>query len=221
MTGDDDVHKWLAAWLAIGATEVLPTLLSYFKVNGYWNNLTIIDLWLALPVVAMIWPSVQSTRAAERAAAGGGLVVFLGALTPVRAIPTSGQYDFGRSLDAAVAADKAKGTRVLLSVGAVPLVHNGLLEPPLDRASSTAELGAAHFVDFTDTKARLRAHYYGAIYLLGWESPGYSSEIKSVIDEHYREDRSLPGDGAQPLDSDRRGVMNMMNAGVKILVPRE
>jgi hypothetical protein len=224
MRGDLARRRFIVAWAAIGATEVLPTLLSYFKAFSWWNNLTIIDLWVAMPVVAVLATITHDARDAHtdvaRAFAGGAFVILLIALLPMRAMPTSKQYDFGRALDAVVAEHHAKGERVLVSVGASTLVHAGALDVPLDRAETIAELSVTGGSTFEATRARLAAKSYGAIVILGWESPGYPAPVQSVIDANYVEEPMLAGDGAPTIDSDRRGVMNMMSTGARVLVPR-
>lgn len=211
----------LGAWLVLGATEVVPSLASYFKVLGWWNNLTILDLWAALPVLGVIAHVVHSPRdphrVLARAVAGGAFATFFVAVMPTRAWPTHRQFELGRGLDNAVASDIASGRRVLVSIGAVTLVHAGVLDIPLDRASSIAERSFAGLDDFAETRSRLSEHYYGAIYLFGAEAPGYPPDVQQVIDANYHTTRTLEGDGMSLLSKDAFGVMGLMSGGVRVL----
>ena len=189
MRAGDRARVVLGPWLVVGATEVLPSLASYFKVLGWWNNLTIVDLWAALPVLGVIAHVVHAPRAERpvvaRAVAGGALVTLLVALVPTRAWPKHGQFVLGRALDAAVAADVAGGQRVLVSMGCATLVHAGVRDVPLDRVASIGERFVAGLDDFTDTKSRMSGRYYDKIYLLGEEAPAYPNEVQKVIDANY------------------------------------
>jgi len=211
----------LGPWLVIGATEVLPSLASYFKVLGWWNNLTILDLWAALPVLGIIAHVVHAPRNERplvgRAVAGGALVTLLVALVPTRAWPKHGQFELGRALDAAVAGDVAGGRRVLVSMGSATLVHAGVLDVPLDRVTSIGERFVAGLDDFSETKARLSARYYDKIYLLGEEAPAYPPDVEKVIDASYHPVGTIDGDGMSPVNEDQFGVMGLMRGGVRVL----
>ena len=195
MKGSDRTRKLWVAWLAVGVTEVFPSLLSYFKAWGYWNNLIIIDLWASLPVLAVLLHTFNVARekgAIEvRAVAGGALGIFLVSLVPTRYPATHLQYEFGRALDAAVAADVRDGKRVLVSHGAATLVHAGALAVPLDRAISISELGNANMVGaMSKTSERIAAKRYDKIYLV----LGYAPEVQATIDANYHQTGHIPSD---------------------------
>jgi len=218
---NDGLRKLFVAWLAIGITEILPSLISYFKIWGFWNNLTIIDLWMALPVLGVMGYASRAVAEEEglavRAAAAGAIVTFFVALTPTRLWPTHADYEYGRRLDAAIAADKAAGKRVLVSHGAATLVHNGILDVPFDRAISIGELTFAGLDDKESTRSRLTSHYYDKIYILLPDAPGYLPEVQSMIEASYHEVGHLEGVPQPPVDWDATGGMQFMRDGVRIL----
>ena len=218
---NEGLHKLFVAWLAIGVTEILPSIISYFKIWGFWNNLTIIDLWMSLPVLGVIGYASRKlpdeAGVAVRATAAGAVVTFFVALTPTRVWPTSAEYEYGRRLDAAIGADKAAGKRVLVSHGAATLVHNGILDVPLDRAISLGELTFAGLEDKEATKSRLVSHYYDKIYIALLDAPGYLPEVQSVIDANYHEVAHLPGVEPPPADWDLIDSMQFMRDGVRVL----
>jgi hypothetical protein len=217
----DRARAVLGPWLVVGATEVLPSLASYFKVLGWWNNLTILDLWAALPVLGVIAHVVHAPRAERpvvaRAVAGGALVTLFVALVPTRAWPKHGQFVLGSALDAAVAGDVGTGRRVLVSMGSATLVHAGVLDVPLDRVTSIGERFVAGLDDFAETKARLSTRYYDKIYILGEEAPAYPADVQDVIDASYHVVGTIDGDGMSPANEDLFGVMGLMRGGVRVL----
>ncbi|HEY3818648.1 MAG TPA: hypothetical protein VGL81_15855 [Polyangiaceae bacterium] len=211
----------LGPWLVVGATEVLPSLASYFKVLGWWNNLTIVDLWAALPLLGVLAHFVHAPRDERtmvgRAVAGGALLTLLVALVPTRAWPRHGQFELGRALDAAVAGDVASGRRVLVSMGSSTMVHAGVKDVPLDRVASIGERVVAGLDDFTETKARFASRYYGKLYLFGEEAPAYPADVQKVIDANYHQVGAIDGDGMPPTNEDLFGVMGLMRGGVRVL----
>ncbi|MGD0529745.1 MAG: hypothetical protein ABSE49_31705, partial [Polyangiaceae bacterium] len=221
MRARDRAPMVLGPWLAVGVTEVLPSLASYFKVLGWWNNLTILDLWAALPIVAVVAHVVHAPREERpmvaRAVAAGLLVTLLDALNPTRAWPRHGQFELGRALDAAVARDVADGQRVLVSTGSAALVHAGVRDVPLDRVSSIAEREVARLDELTETKARFATRYYGKLYLIGEEAPTYPPEVQQTIDANYHPVGTIDGDGMPPTNEDLFGVMGLMRGGIRVL----
>jgi hypothetical protein len=219
--GSRPLQELFVTWLVIGVTEVLPSVISYFKIWGFWNNLTIIDLWMSLPVLGVVGYACRAVAeeqgVAIRATAAGAIVTFFVALTPTRVWPTTNEYDYGRRLDAAIAADKAAGKRVLVSHGAATLVHNGILDVPLDRAISLGELTFAGLEDEGGTRARLSSQYYDKVYILLFGAPGYLPEVQGVIDAHYHEVAHLPGVEPPPADWDLIDRMDFMHDGVRVM----
>jgi hypothetical protein len=204
LRADGAVRKLFIAWLAVGLTEAMPSLVSYFKHAGYWNNLVVVDLWASLLVFGVLLHAVREARArgaiVARAAFGGGLATLLVTLVPTRIPPTHGQYVFGRALDEAIARDVASGKRILLSEGVSSLVHNGLLAVPLDRAASAIELshGGGDSSELDAMKERLALRSYDKIYVLD----GYPAAIQRVIDANYHEVGVIPADPEPHRDDD-------------------
>lgn len=217
------LRRLFVAWLAVGVTEVLPALVSYFKVGGWWNNLTIVDLWSAIPTVAVLWHAQGAAREAEsigrRAMTGGALAVLLLTLMPFRTLPTPRQYEYGRTLEASIAKDVALGKHVLVSHGASASIRAGVKDVLFDRASSIAELGCAE--GMAATRARLLDGYYSKVYLMGSEAPGYCPEVQSAIDAHFHVTENLPGDASPWLDEDLLGFQGLMRGGVKVFEANE
>lgn len=60
---------FLIPWLLLGVFEVGPSLAGYFKVNGTYNNLGIIDLWLFV----LVWPFLGRTGLAPSRLEAAGL----------------------------------------------------------------------------------------------------------------------------------------------------
>src|SRR5207248_1331556 len=48
------VRAFAWMWL-LASVAVLPSFIAYFKVNGQWNNLTVVDFWMALVIVPVLW----------------------------------------------------------------------------------------------------------------------------------------------------------------------
>ena len=220
MQGDEKLRKVLAAWAAIGLTEVLPSLGAYLKIWGSWNNLVIVESWMALPVLAVAIHFVglgreQALGAGARAVAGGALVTLLVSLVPTRAAPTDGQVAFGLALDESIRRDAASGKRVLVSHGASTLIHNGITSVPLDRAVSALELASAGNSDFTEMRGRFAKHAYDKVYLL--TPPPYSQEVQATIDANYHQVGEIPGDGAPLQDELSFGTQSFMHWPVRVL----
>src|SRR5260370_40484904 len=56
---NEELRKLALAWLGVGLTEVVPAYVAYFKAWGFWNNLTIVDSWIAIPVLGVLWHGAQ------------------------------------------------------------------------------------------------------------------------------------------------------------------
>ena len=220
----DRTKKFLLVWAAVGLTEVMPSLASYFKAYGSWNNLTIVDLWAAIPEIAVVaqvlWPATEDERApAKRAIIGGTLVTLLVTLLPTRSPPSHKQYEFGRALDATVAEGKKSGKPVLVTFGASTLVHNGL-GVPLDRAGSASERLLGGFNKFPEMTARLEGRYYGMICYFGPHAPQLpADEVEAALTANYHLEKTIEGDGLSIYDWDLLGNQAQMQNGARVFVP--
>jgi hypothetical protein len=59
-----------------------------------------------------------------------------------------------------------------------------MMEPPLDRANSIAELQWGGITDFPATLERLRGKYYDRIYL-NWDA--YGPQLQAAMGDNYRD----------------------------------
>jgi hypothetical protein len=218
---DEAVRRLSVAWLAVGVTEVVPCLVAYFKMWAFWNNLTILDVWMGAPVFGALWLALRRTEgdgqpALGRSLAGGLIALQLLSLLPTRTWPLHEHYEFGRALDAAVALDAHEGKRVLVSGGVASLVHAGLLEPPLDRTATMGDLATAGLADLAATKSRVAEHYYAKIYVL--DNQPYLDDVQAVIEANYHSIGHIPGafyPAVAPWDL--TSVMPFMKGGARIM----
>jgi hypothetical protein len=176
-----------AAWLALG-TATLPAFVSLLKANATWNNLGVVDYWLALLVVPATW---RMLGARGGAVAAGALFLLLVFVAPTKEAPSPGLYAYGRTLDERLRADLAAGRRVLLPHGMMPLLRAGSREVPLDRAATSVEFALAGRSALAGTRARIEARYYDRIYCV---VPAYPRDVLDAIEASYREVERLPGD---------------------------
>ncbi len=179
----------LIVWLCLGIFEALPALSAFCKINGSWNNLSVVNLWLFVLVGPFLIQKERSDLLAPNdttlltALRPLSLGLFLVCLAPTKLPPLPAHYRHCTELDHQVGADLAAHRSVLLAHGTMPLIHNGWRGVPLDRANSYVELrdGARH--ELAHTRARIEQGYYDSIYLnSGW----YTDDIKSAIARHYQ-----------------------------------
>ena len=131
LSGDARARAYLAAWLAV-ATETLPTLAAYFKYPGVWNNLVVLDYWLALVAIPFAWRRVVESTAAGRSAirsavSATALFGLLVASHPAKRPPPPALYAFGKTLEDHLRVDLAMGRRVLLAHGMAPTTPLALI----------------------------------------------------------------------------------------------
>jgi hypothetical protein len=107
----DDVRarRHLVCWLALGAAT-LPALVGYFKQNGVWNNLGVLDYWLALLVIPSLFHALRAPpkampRLLPAAAAGMFLLLLLSAF-PTKMPPSRGRYAYGHVLEGRISGSK-------------------------------------------------------------------------------------------------------------------
>ncbi|HEY8042527.1 MAG TPA: hypothetical protein VIF15_22150 [Polyangiaceae bacterium] len=218
---DEALRRMTLVWVTVGAAEVLPGIVAYARAWTDWSELTVLDLWMAMPVVAVLWIAARpgddgEAVLARRALGAGTLVSLLVALGPTRVVPTHGEYAFGRALDAAIAEDAASGRRVLVSHGASALVHGGLLDVPLDRSWSGDQLGLAR-LGGDATRERLAQRRYDKVYLLLDPAPQYWPDVQAVLETNYHEVARIQGDETPGLPWDLAAYQGAMRGGARVL----
>ena len=188
-------RRYVVLWLCTAAFSVAPNLSAYFKVMGAWNNLGILDVWLALAV----WPAVYLV--ATGASSLATLFQWLGRATAIALVltlvtrhapPPAAYYAAAARLEDLLRADHAAGRTVLVAHGTSVLVRAGFTGEPLDRANSVLELTVANAADRAGTLDRIREGYYDRIYL---NSSWYGGQIEDAIRNHYVRRDVLPGTG--------------------------
>ncbi len=212
------VFTFLACWLALGA-EVVPALGSFLKQMGQWNNLTIVEVWLAVPTLPAFWIAIKRPSASLSAALPAATLVLLTLLlVPLKARPTAEQWRFGETLDRLVAEDVRAGRRVLLPHGTTPLLRAGIREAPLDRANSFLELRQAQVDALAGTRERIEHRHYDAIYL--FVSDYYGQEIADAIERNYREVQLVRGVDTPIRHDYVAAEWDYMAADVRVMRPR-
>ncbi len=212
------VSAFLACWVALG-TEVVPALGSFLKQMGQWNNLTIVEVWLAVPTLPFFWIAIRRPNASLAAALPAATLALLTLLlVPLKARPTVEQYRFGETLDRLIAEDVRAGKRVLLPHGTTPLLRAGVREAPLDRANSFLELREAKLDALAGTRERIEHRHYDAIYLFASEY--YGQQITDAIERNYREVQLIRG-VETPFRHDYVAAdWDYMAANVRVMRPR-
>lgn len=172
------LRPYLVLWLALGVTEVLPSLSAYFKVLGEWNNLTIIDVWLALclaPAFPLILKKTANGKDRSRRKAHVFGAVLILSLFPLKKIPGEEIWKYCRDIQTSVSADIESGNRIYVGHGAMFLINAGDTSVPMDRLNSLLELrlgkdrrGEAAF------NKRIKQKYYDSAYInIEWIPIGY------------------------------------------------
>jgi hypothetical protein len=206
---EEAVSDWLLVWAALGAFEVLPSIVGYLRTFGTSNNLFAIDVWLML----LVWPAlnVPIARQGEGALKGwlaAGFVLALATslfpvdllpeswardLTPVfresQPMPTVAYQRYAQRYGELVRRDLEAGKRVLVAHGTTVLVRAGVKEVPIDRMNSVLELVGSGLADRAHTLERIRARRYDRIYVPQWplfHAGWYGPEVEQALKEHYR-----------------------------------
>jgi hypothetical protein len=189
---DPALRPYLLLWLGLGLTEVLPGLAGYFKAMGTWNNLGIIDLWLAVglvPLLARAFGEAEKVdgpgtpdRIGRRAGVLFGAVLLL-ALLPTRMPPDPALRSYCEQLEQLVGQDLEGGRSVLVAHGAMFGIRNGARDVPLDRANSLVELWVGGQGHRAHTARRLAEAHYDRIYL---NSRWYGQAVERARKDHYR-----------------------------------
>jgi hypothetical protein len=189
---DPALRSYLLLWLGLGLTEVLPGLAGHFKAMGTWNNLVIIDLWLAVGLAPLLARAFGEAARVDgpgtpdaigrRAGVLIGVVLLL-ALIPTRLPPDPALRGYCEQLDQLVRRDLERGRSVLVAHGAMFGIRNGALGVPLDRANSLVELWVGGQGHRADTVRRLAEAHYDRIYL---NSRWYGEAFERARKRHYR-----------------------------------
>lgn len=215
---------FLLCWVATGI-EVLPSLLAYVKAMGSWNNLGVVDVWLAILALPVLWEllrrSLDRKLMVSASAAAAVLAVLVLVLVPLRTPPRDRNYRFAQRLEDHVRTDVRAGRRVLLPHGMAVLIRAGATEVPLDRANSILELRMARLEQLgrQALESRIASRHYDRIYM--FIADWYSAPQKAAIEQHYEEIGRLPGDGAVYSDAALAGYQpNFTTAPVRIMAPR-
>jgi hypothetical protein len=224
------------SWLMVGVFVALPNLASIMKIRGSWNNLAIIEVWmavLALPVLASEirerWPSRPDQAGGGKPRTIGfgalatqslvllGLACFLGSLMPTKRAPDDRHYKFGDTLTSMIRNDVQQGKSVLLSHGTMPLLLAGLETVPLDRAVSILDMEAAGMESSAGTAQRIVALDYDRIYLI--KGYWYGRYINHLLDTHYRPVGEIAG--APTFEGYRAGFQVLLPGPAVIMEPRK
>jgi hypothetical protein len=209
----------LACWAALGI-PVAGAVGGYLKVMGTWNNLTMLDLWLAVIAVPAMWDVAGRAFSrdggfGEGSIAAGLVVVCILFLFPMKVAPSPEQWTFGRAIDAHVRADVAAGRSFLLPHGAAPLIHAGVRKAPLDRSNTCLELAMGRRAQLAGTRARIESRQYQRIYMLA--NDWYPGEVGEAIARQYHEIEVIPGDKSFAIDDYLAGYQNIMRAPVRVM----
>jgi len=139
--GGEAGRHFVLAWSLVGVFEVLPNVSAVLKTMGASNNLTIMGLWLFLPVWAVLGYGGAEDRASGLAGARlVGVAAILLSLFPAQLPPSASQQLYCRRLIDTIGADLRAGKRVLLGHGTTPLIWNGSTDVPRFRSNTILEL---------------------------------------------------------------------------------
>jgi hypothetical protein len=196
-----DATRMTVAYLVLGALEVGPTLSAFLKPMGAWNNLAIVEVWMAVPALPWLFRGFQPDRgpAGEGPLTGDrfarSVTVALGVAllllhVPVKAAPHWAHRVYCGKLQGRVERDLAEGKKVLVAHGATFLIRAHQRQVPLDRSNSCLELRVAGLSGLAGTARRVEARAYDTIYL---NTDFYPPEIVAAIERNYREVERIPG----------------------------
>ncbi|MCK6534096.1 MAG: hypothetical protein L6Q84_14075 [Polyangiaceae bacterium] len=188
LSGDRRVRTLAAAWVAVGAVEVVPAFLGYFKWMGLWNNLGIVDVWALLVVLPVLMASASAALSKPSFALGASFLIVLSSI-PCRLPPGPEQYAFGRAIDGVARDARARNEVLLVAHGTSYLLHAGMLEPPRDRMNTLLELVEAELPLPSTALARIREAKYDRIVV--HSLPWYGA-FSAAINESYQVERVIP-----------------------------
>jgi hypothetical protein len=224
------------SWLMVGVFLALPNLASIMKIRGSWNNLAIIEVWMAVLALPVLASEIRERRPSRRDHDRGGksrpikigalathsLVIlglgcFLASLMPTKRAPNDRHFKFGETLTSMIRNDVQQGKSVLLSHGTMPLLLAGLDTVPVDRAISILELETAGIESSAGTAQRIKDQVYDRIYLV--KDDWYGREIHDLLDTYYKPAGEIPG--APALEGYRAGFQVLLQGPAAILEPRK
>ncbi len=182
-SGERFGRQYLLAWAALGVTAVLPALSAFLKFMGAENNLLGLSLWLFL----VAWPVLASGGAGESMVAAVArrsvALLLVLSLVPMKSIPAGDAHRYCQELIDRIGEDVRAGRRVLLAHGTTPLIRNGVLEVPRDRANTMMEIVMARRPDLlAPMRARLAASAYDRVYAMKWRE-----YMEPGLGRHYRQ----------------------------------
>lgn len=104
-------------------------------------------------------------------------------------------FQYGERFEEMIWRDLRRGNRVLIGHGTSVLIHNGILEIPLDRMNSALELKSGSKSELMKTLDRLRDGRYDRIYLpqllflnISW----YGDAVQKEIEENWEINAGIP-----------------------------
>jgi hypothetical protein len=206
-------RRYVVLWAATAVFSGLPNLSAYFKQMGAWNNLGILDLWMALaawPVVYILATDPSRASPLVRWLGRTAAVALTLTLVTRHAPPPPAYYETATRLEDLLRADREAGRRVLVAHGTSALIRAGYTNVPLDRANSVLELGVARAGDRAGTLSRIRHSDYDRIYL---NSDWYGGMIESEIQNAYTRRGILPGTGGMDYP---RGFQGLIALGCQV-----
>jgi hypothetical protein len=223
------------SWLMAGIFLAWPSLASFVKIRGSWNNLAIIEIWMAVLALPVLASEIREPRPSQRDDPGAsgsrpigigslatrslvilGLACFIGSLMPTKLAPDDRHLKFGDTLTAMIQDDVKQGKSVLLSHGTMPLLLAGLGGTPLDRAITILELETAGMAASAGTARRIKAHAYDRIYLT--KRIWYGRALNDLLDTYYEPVGEIPG--APVFEGYRAGFQPFLLGPAVIMEPR-
>jgi hypothetical protein len=210
-----DALLWLGAGLG-----ALPALLAYAKHFGLWNNIVVIDVWLAILVVptllALSYEHIDLRPGLFGSATAAALAIATVGAYPSKRLPPADLYRYGRELEASLRADFAAGRHVLVGHGTAALIRAGYRDVPLDRSNSVLEMVAGRRDALAATDVRLGAHAYDRVYL-NW--PTYGERIDAALMRNYSVVTRIEAAQLDEVSMDV-GYINHMSPQIVVLEPK-
>ncbi len=181
----DGVHDvWLSGLVFCAA----PAVLGYVKHMGYWNNLTVIEMWLAVGLVATVLTTTALTTTVRgRSHAVATVCTGLAALSlvPLKQTPSPMSTWIFAEVDRMVAADLAAGLKVLVTHGTAFRLHAGDATPQRHLGNAWREMDEARLSVFSGLETAIATRAYDRIYVT------LPSSLLKVFDDLHRSCREV------------------------------